>query len=200
LCRRTGIQLYLKGDRSYSDKSAIVKKAYPPGAHGGNYRQKVSEYGLQLREKQKVKYIYGLLEKQFRRTFAEAQRRKGMTGEVLLTLLERRLDNVVYRMGFAVSRPQARQLVTHGHVLLNGKKANTPSQLVDVDDVVSLKEKSRTSPHVVGAMESARRRGSLSWIQVDANNFSGKLVAEPKREELTQPPIQEQLIVEYYSR
>ena len=200
LCRQVGMQLFLKGDRSYSEKSAINKKSYPPGQHGGGYRQKISEFGTQLREKQKVKYIYGLLENQFRRVFAEAARKKGMTGENLLVLLERRLDNVVYRMGFASSRRQSRQLVTHGHVLLNGKKAGIPSQLVKEGDTVQIKEKSRGNVHVVSAMESSRRKGSLSWITVDNSNFSGTFATEPKREELTTPPIQEQLIVEFYSR
>lgn len=193
------MKLFLKGDRCYTDKCAIEKRGYPPGAHGSSYRQKQSEYGLQLREKQKVKRIYGLLEKQFRRLFAEASRKKGMTGENLLMLLERRLDNVVYRMGFAASRNEARQIVRHGHILLNDRKADIPSMLVKVNDVVSVREKSRQNAQIKTAMEAARRKGTTGWVEVDPAKLSGKVVAEPKREELTLP-MQEQLIVELYSR
>ncbi len=199
LCRREGLKLFLKGDRCYTDKCAIEKRAYPPGAHGASFRQKQSEYGLQLREKQKVKRIYGVLEKQFRRIFAEASRRGGITGENLLVLLEKRLDNVVFRMGFASSRNEARQVVRHGHIQLNGHKADIPSMLVRVEDVVSVREKSRKSPQIKNAMEAARRKGTTGWVEVDMNQFTGKIVAEPNREELTLP-IQEQLIVELYSR
>jgi small subunit ribosomal protein S4 len=167
--------------------------------HGSGFRQKISDFGQQLREKQKVRRIYGVLEKQFRRLVAEASRRKGMTGEVLLRLLEKRLDNVVYRIGFAASRSEARQIVRHGHILLNGKKASIPSMMVRVNDEISVREKSRGIPGIVGAMEAARRKGSASWLEVDAKAFTGKMVSEPKREELTLP-IQEQLIVELYSR
>lgn len=199
VCRREGLKLFLKGDRCYTDKCAIEKRAYPPGAHGSSYRQKQSEYGLQLREKQKVKRIYGLLEKQFRRLFAEASRKKGITGENLLVLLERRLDNVVYRMGFASSRNEARQIVRHGHILLNDHKADIPSMLVKVNDLVSVREKSRQNAQIKNAMEAARRKGTTGWVEVDPAKLSGKVVAEPKREELTLP-MQEQLIVELYSR
>lgn len=199
ICRREGLKLFLKGDRCYTDKCAIEKRAYPPGAHGSRYRQKQSEYGLQLREKQKVKRIYGLLEKQFRRLFVEASRKKGITGENLLILLERRLDNVVYRMGFASSRNEARQIVRHGHILLNGHKADIPSMLVNKDDVVTIREKSRQSGQIKNAMEAARRKGTTGWVEVDPAKFSGKIVADPRREEMTLP-MQEQLIVELYSR
>ena len=193
------MKLFLKGDRCYTDKCAIEKRSYPPGAHGSNFRQKQSEYGMQLREKQKVKRIYGILETQFRRVFKEASRKKGMTGENLLRILERRLDNVVYRMGFATSRTEARQIVRHGHVMLNGKKADIPSIMVNTNDEITIREKSRGNIQIKNAMEAARRKGTTSWVQVDANNFTGKIVAEPNREEITLP-IQEQLIVELYSR
>lgn len=198
-CRREGLKLFLKGDRCYTDKCAIEKRAFPPGVHGNSFRRKASEFGIQLREKQKVKRIYGMLEKQFRRFFAEASRRKGMTGENLLVLLERRLDNVVYRIGFASSRAEARQIVGHGHILLNGKKASIPSMMVRPEDVISVREKSRQNQSIVGAMEAAMRKGTTSWLEVDGKNLSAKVVSDPKREEITLP-IQEQLIVELYSR
>ena len=199
LCRREGMKLFLKGDRCFTDKCAIEKRSYPPGAHGSNFRQKQSEFGLQLREKQKVKRIYGMLEKQFRRFFAQASKKKGMTGENLLMLLEKRLDNVVYRMGFASSRNEARQIVRHGHIELNGKRADIPSMLVRVKDLVAVREKSRTISHIKNAMEAARRKGTTGWVEVDLAKFTGRIVAEPIREEMTLP-IQEQLIVELYSR
>ena len=198
-CRREGLKLFLKGDRCYTDKCAIEKRSYPPGAHGSSFRRKVSEYGIQLREKQKVKRLYGLLEKQFRRLFKEASRRKGMTGENLLILLENRLDNVVYRAGFAASRAEARQVVGHGHILVNGKKASIPSMRMRPEDVIAVREKSRKNVQINSALEAALRKGPISWLDVDAKNFSAKVVSDPKREELTLP-IQEQLIVELYSR
>ncbi|HKI99843.1 MAG TPA: 30S ribosomal protein S4 [bacterium] len=198
-CRREGVKLFLKGDRCYTDKCAIEKRSYPPGQHGSSFRRKVSEFGQQLREKQKVKRIYGMLEKQFKRFFDEAYRRKGMTGEQLLRLLELRLDNAVYRVGFASSRAEARQFVKHGHIRVNGKKATIPSMQVRVDDEISVREKSRKIPQVVSAIEASLRKGTTSWLQVDAKNFTAKVVSEPKREEITLP-IQEQLIVELYSR
>ena len=199
LCRREGMKLFLKGDRCFTDKCAIEKRSYPPGAHGSSFRQKQSEYGLQLREKQKVKRIYGMLEKQFRRFFTQASKKKGMTGENLLLLLEKRLDNVVFRMGFASSRNEARQIVRHGHIELNGRRADIPSMLVRVKDQVAVREKSRTNPHIKNAMEAARRKGTTGWVEVDSEKFIGRIVAEPIREEMTLP-IQEQLIVELYSR
>lgn len=198
-CRREGMKLFLKGDRCYTDKCAIEKRAYPPGAHGSGFRQKQSEFGNQLREKQKVKRIYGVLERQFRRIFSKAARKRGITGENLLMLLERRLDNVVYRMGFAASRNEARQFVRHGHVRVNGKKATIPSMVLRLEDEVSIKEKSRTNQRILSAIEASRRKGTTSWIQVDPEKFVGKVVADPKREEITLP-INEQQIVELYSR
>ncbi|MCH8843220.1 MAG: 30S ribosomal protein S4 [SAR324 cluster bacterium] len=198
-CRREGLKLFLKGDRCFTDKCAIEKRAFPPGAHGSSFRHKQSEYGSQLREKQKVKRIYGVLEKQFRRTLTEAARRKGLTGENLLMLLEKRLDNVVYRMGFAASRNEARQIVRHGHILLNGKKASIPSIQVNLNDTVSVRDKSRKHPQILSALEAARRKGTTKWVEVDLNEFTGKMMSDPKRDDLTLP-IQEQLIVELYSR
>ena len=193
------MKLFLKGDRCYTDKCAIEKRSYPPGVHGSGFRQKQSEFGNQLREKQKVKRIYGMLEKQFRRIFTEAARRRGMTGENLLQLLESRLDNVVYRMGFASSRSEARQLVRHGHIQVNGHKANIPSMQLKVNDEITVRERSRKIQQIKNAIEAARRKGTSSWIEIDPDNFKGKIVAEPKRDEITLP-IQEQQIVELYSR
>lgn len=199
LCRREGMKLYLKGDRCFTDKCAIERRAYPPGAHGSSFRQKQSEYGGQLREKQKVRRMYGVLESQFRRLFDEASRRRGRTGENLLMLLERRLDNVVYRMGFAASRNEARQVVRHGHVTVNGHKASIPSMQIKVNDVVAVREKSRSHPGIQAAVEAARRKGTTGWVDVDMNKLTGTVMADPKREDLTLP-IEEQLIVELYSR
>ena len=199
LCRREGEKLFLKGDRCFTDKCGIEKRSYPPGMHGQGFRGKMSEYGVQLREKQKVKRIYGLLEKQFRRVFFEADRRKGMTGENLLVLLERRLDNLVYRMGYATSRNEARQVVNHGHIEVNGRRADIASMLLKTGDVISVREKSRENTQIKAAAEAAQRKGTMSWVEVDWKKLSGKLLADPKREELTLP-INEQLIVELYSR
>ena len=167
LCRRENLKLFLKGERCYTDKCAIERRNYPPGQHG-QARKKFSEYSIQLREKQKVKRMYGLLEKQFRRTFAEAARTKGITGETLLVLLERRLDNVTYRLGFAGSRAEARTLVRHGHILVNGKKVNIPSYSVRVGDVISVKEPSRQMTRVLSAMEGSQRRSVPDWAEVDS--------------------------------
>lgn len=199
LCRREGMKLFLKGDRCYTDKCAIEKRSFPPGQHGSSFRRKISEFGQQLREKQKVRRIYGMLERQFSKFFKEANRRPGMTGQNLLRLLELRLDNAVYRVGFASSRAEARQIVTHGHIRINGKKATIPSMQVRLNDEISVREKSRKIPQIVSAMEAALRKGTSGWLQIDAKNFSAKVVSEPKREEITLP-IQEQLIVELYSR
>jgi len=192
------LKLFLKGERCYTDKCAIERRNYPPGQHGQG-RPKFSEYSIQLREKQKVKRMYGLLEKQFRRTFAEASRTKGITGETLLVLLERRLDNVVYRLGFATSRAEARTLVRHGHVLVNGKKVNIPSYTVRAGDVVSVKEPSRQLGRVQSAMEGAQRRGVPDWAEVDRDTCSGKIKILPTRSDVTMP-INEKLIVELYSK
>lgn len=198
LCRREGMKLFLKGERCYTDKCAIERRNYPPGQHGQG-RPKFSEYSIQLREKQKVKRIYGLLEKQFRRTFAHANRIKGITGETLLTLLERRLDNVAYRLGFASSRAEARTLVRHGHILVNGRKTNIPSYTVRAGDVISVKERSRQLGRVVAAMEGAQRRGVPDWAEVDREAVSGRIKILPARGDITMP-INEKLIVELYSK
>ena len=199
LCRRENLKLFLKGDRCYGDKCAFERRPYAPGQHGQRRAGKYSDYRVQLREKQKVKRIYGLLEKQFRGYYFRAERQKGITGTNLLILLESRLDNIVYRMGFSSSRNQARQLVMHNHFLVNGKEVNIPSYQVKAGDVIEVKEKSRNIPQILEAMETFVRRGIPNWIQVDKDKFKGVLVSLPNREELTMP-IQEQLIIELYSK
>lgn len=198
LCRRENMKLYLKGDRCYSDKCAFERRGYPPGQHGQG-RAKFSSYGVQLREKQKVKRMYGLLEKQFRNFFAKAERKKGITGTNLLIFLERRLDNMIYRLGFANSRNEARQLVLHGHFSVKGHKVNIPSYLVDVGDVIELREKSRKVAKIGESLEAVARRGVPAWLELDKENYRGRIVALPSREDLTMP-IREQLIVELYSK
>jgi small subunit ribosomal protein S4 len=198
LCRRENMELYLKGDRCYTDKCAIKRRNYPPGQHG-QARVKISSYGVQLREKQKVRRIYGLLEKQFRSYFAEADRLKGVTGENLLSLLERRLDNVVYRLGFASSRIESRQLVRHGHFTLNGRKVNIPSIQLKLSDVIELREKSKKIASINDSLEAVVRRGIPQWLELDRDAFKGSLKGLPVREDIT-TPIQEQLIVELYSK
>lgn len=198
LCRRENLKLFLKGERCYTDKCAIERRNYPPGEHGQG-RPKFSAYSIQLREKQKVKRMYGLLENQFRRTFAQAARTKGITGETLLVLLERRLDNVAYRLGFASSRAEARTLVRHGHILVNGKKVNIPSYFVRAGDVVSVRERSRQMARVLTAMEGAQRRGVPEWAELDRDACSGKIRLLPTRSDVTMP-INEKLIVELYSK
>jgi small subunit ribosomal protein S4 len=199
LCRRENLKLFLKGDRCYGDKCAFERRPYAPGQHGQRRGGKLSDYKLQLREKQKVKRIYGLLEKQFRLTYQRAEKRKGITGTNLLILLECRLDNMVYRMGFASSRNQARQLVRHGHFVVNGRKVNIPSYQVKVGDEIQVKEASRKIAYISEAMETIVRRGIPNWVEVDKENFKGTLKALPNREDLTMP-IQEQLIIELYSK
>lgn len=199
VCRREGLKLFLKGQRCYKEKCAIERREYPPGQHGQRRRGKISEYGTQLREKQKVKRLYGLLERQFRGTFARASRAKGITGETLLSLLERRLDNMVYRMGFCSSRPEARQFVLHGHFLVNGKKVTIPSYSVKEGDEIALREKSRQIPQVLESLEAVDRRGLPSWLEMDKGKFIGRVKTLPSREELTLP-VREQLIVELYSK
>jgi small subunit ribosomal protein S4 len=198
LCRRENLKLFLKGERCYTDKCAIERRNYPPGQHGQG-RPKFSEYSIQLREKQKVKRMYGLLENQFRRTFARASREKGITGEALLVLLERRLDNVTYRLGFASSRAEARLLVRHGHILVNGKRVDVPSYSVRVGDVVSVREQSRQMARVLTALEGAQRRGVPDWAELDRDAFSGRIKLMPSRSDITMP-INEKLIVELYSK
>lgn len=199
LCRRENLKLFLKGDRCYGDKCAFERRPYPPGQHGQRRGQKFSDYKLQLREKQKVKRIYGVLEKQFRGYYYRAEKQKGITGTNLLTLLECRLDNVVYRMGFASSRKQARQLIRHNHFLVNDRKVSIPSFQVKISDVIQLKEGSRKMPAISEALETVVRRGIPEWMEADKENFKGILKGLPKREDLTMP-IQEQLIVELYSK
>ena len=198
LCRREGIELYLKGDRCFTDKCAIKRRGYPPGQHGQR-RPKHSDYGVQLREKQKAKRIYGILEKQFRTYFEKADRMKGKTGDNLLILLERRLDNVVYKLGFTQTRRESRQVVRHGHFLVNGRKVNIPSFLVKAGDVVELREKSRKIPSVNEALDAVVRKGIPAWLELDRGNFRGSVKAIPSRADI-QEPIQEQLIVELYSK
>jgi len=198
-CRREGLKLFLKAERCYTDKCSFERNQYPPGQHGQNRRLRVSEYGQQLREKQKVKRIYGLAEKQFRAYYVEAARRKGNTGETLLALLENRLDNTVLRLGFAGSRAEARQVVRHGHVLINGRKLDIPSYQMRTGDVVSIREKSRSQQRLIDALERAAGRPQMSWLELNTTNWEGKVLTWPVRTELTLP-IQENLIVELYSR
>ncbi len=198
LCRREGTKLFLKGDRCFSEKCGVDRRGYPPGQHGQG-RGRFSDYGVQLREKQKVKRMYGLLEKQFRRTMERASRMRGMAGENLLVLLERRLDNVVFRLGFATSRAEARQLVKHGHFLVDGRKATIPSMLLRPGSVVSLREKSRQVARIVSALDALEGKSIPAWLELDKENFQGTVKALPTREDITMP-IQEQLIVELYSR
>ena len=199
LCRRENLKLFLKGDRCFGDKCAFERRPYAPGQHGQRRSGKISDYQLQLREKQKVKRIYGALEGQFRRYYFQAEKQKGITGTNLLLLLECRLDNVVYRMGFSSSRKQARQLVRQNHFLLNGGKVNIPSYQVKTGDIVEVKEKSRKVKVILDAMETVVRRGVPSWMVIESDKFKGTLTAVPNREDLTMP-IQEQLIVELYSK
>lgn len=198
-CRREKLKLFLKGERCFSDKCAFERRSYAPGQHGQARVRKSSDYAVQLREKQKVRRIYGILEDQFRRYFFMADRKKGVTGENLLQLLERRLDNTIYRLGFANSRNQARQLVRHNHIMINGKKVNIPSYLVNVGEEITLKEKSQKNQAVNESIEAVARRGVPSWLTADHTNYKGTVKTMPVREELTLP-IQEQLVVELYSK
>ncbi|BCR04067.1 30S ribosomal protein S4 [Desulfuromonas versatilis] len=199
LCRRENMKLFLKGDRCHTDKCAVERRNYAPGQHGQG-RIKVSDYGTQLREKQRVKRTYGLLEKQFRGYFAKADRMKGVTGENLLVLLERRLDSMIYRLGFATSRSEARSLVRQGHFLVNGRKVNVPSYLVRPGDTVELREKSRQVARINEALDGVMRRGIPSWVELDRAAFKGTVKTLPVREEMTTPVFQEHLIVELYSK
>lgn len=198
-CRREKLKLFLKGDRCYSDKCAFERRSFAPGQHGQARMRKVSDYAIQLREKQKVRRIYGMLEGQFRKYFEIAERIKGVTGENLLMLLESRLDNVIYRLGYAHSRNQGRQLVRHNHIQVNGRKVNIPSFRVSVNDVITLKEKSRGVGAINESLEAVVRRGVPSWLELDKENYKGTVKALPSRQEITMP-IQEQLIVELYSK
>jgi len=198
ICRREGEKLFLKGDRCYTEKCAIDRRKYPPGQHGQGFR-KLSDYGIQLREKQKVRKTYGLLERKFRRYFQEAERKKGITGEVLLQLLESRLDNIVYRMGFTSNRRKARQLVNHGHFLVNGKRVTLPSYETKAGDTVEVDESSRDIPEILDSLSKAEHRGIPAWVEIDSGNMKGKILNIPSREEI-QLPVKEQLIVELYSK
>lgn len=193
------MKLFLKGDRCFKEKCAIERRSYPPGQHGGRRRRRDLGYGLQLREKQKVKRIYGVLERQFRTYFKEADRKKGITGENLLVMLERRLDNVVYSLGFASSRAQARQFVRHGHVMVDDRKISIPSARVRAGQKVSIKDKSRKNDFIRASVETARGRGVPEWLELDADQFAGQVLRLPARDDI-KLPIQEQLIVELYSR
>jgi small subunit ribosomal protein S4 len=199
LCRREGTKLFLKAERCYTDKCGITRRSYPPGQHG-QARIKHSEYSLQLREKQKIKRVYGVLEGQFRGYFEKAERMKGITGDNLLQLLERRLDNVVQRMGFAGAKKEARQLVRHGHMLVNGKKVNIPSYLLKAGDVVELREKSRGIGQIQQTLAAIEKRGFPAWLEMDKTAFRGKVLALPARDECTLPTVKEQLVVELYSK
>lgn len=198
LCRRENLKLFLKGERCYTDKCAFERRQYPPGQHGQG-RTKFSSYGEQLREKQKVKRVYGLLEKQFRLTFNRAARKRGVTGDNLIAILESRFDNMVYRLGFAASRNDARQLIRHGHFTVNGTKVNIPSSILKPGDVVQPREKSLKIEKIKESVETAKQRGVPAWLEIDVEKFEGKVIALPKREEITMP-MNEQLIVELYSR
>ena len=198
LCRREGMKLFLKGDRCFKEKCAFDRRGYAPGQHGRR-RSKIQGYGIQLREKQKVKRMYGVLESQFRNYFAKAAKTKGITGANLLQMLERRLDNVVYRLGFASSRSMARQLVAHGHIQVNGRKASVPSSLVAPGAVVTLREKSRKNEQVKICLDTAKGRGVPGWLELDADQFQGTIKQLPARDDIVMP-IQEQLIVELYSK
>jgi small subunit ribosomal protein S4 len=200
LCRREGMKLFLKGARCYTEKCAIEKRNFVPGQHGQSRRPKMAGYGIQLREKQKMKRTYGLLEKQFRNYFEKAERGKGPTGSNLLVLLERRLDNVVYRAGIASSRAQARQLVLHGHVRINGKKVNIPSYLVTVGEEIVLKDDMHQNAMVLEARSLSQSQGAANWLEIDRENLRARVLAMPKRENVQTPPMNEQLIVELYSK
>ena len=199
LCRREGMKLFLKGERCYTDKCSVTRRPYPPGQHGQG-RVKLTEFAVRLREKQKVRRIYGVLERQFRGYYFDAAKRKGRTGEQMLGLIESRLDNVVHRLGFASSRNEARQLVKHSHILVNGKRVNIPSFLLKAGDKVEVRQKSREIKFIAAALAQVERRPALSWLDLDKGNFAGTFKGLPVREELNEPPIREQYIVEYYSR
>ena len=200
LCRREGMKLFLKGERCYSEKCAIEKRNFIPGQHGKDRKQKIVGYGLQLREKQKTRRVYGMLETQFRNTFEKATKMDGITGHNLMFLLERRLDNVVYRMGFGTSRPQSRQVVRHGHIQVNGRKVNIPSFVVKPGDVVEVREKSRNNAAILAARDATAHQPSPNWLEVDREALKAKVLGHPKREDLVQIQINDQMIVELYSK
>jgi small subunit ribosomal protein S4 len=200
LCRREGMKLFLKGERCHTEKCAIEKRNFAPGQHGKDRKPKLVGYGLQLREKQRARRYYGLLEGQFRNLFEKAFATKGVTGEHLLNSLERRLDNVVYRMGFGTSRNQARQLVRHGHLTINGRKVNIPSYEVKPNDVIEVRESSKNNPTILSARDATAHAPSPNWLEVDRENLKARVLAQPKREDLVQIQLNEQLIVELYSK
>ena len=199
-CRREGMKLFLKGERCYSEKCAIEKRNFIPGQHGKDRKQKIVGYVLQFREKQKARRVYGLLETQFRNTFEKAVKMDGITGHNLLFLLERRLDNVVFRMGFGTSRPQSRQIVRHGHIQVNGRKVNIPSFVVRPGDVVEVREKSKNNAAVLAARDATAHQPSPNWLEVDREALKAKVLGHPKREDLVQIQINDQMIVELYSK
>ena len=199
LCRREGMKLFLKGERCYTEKCAVTRRPYPPGQHG-QARIKLSEYAVRLREKQKVRRIYGVLERQFQKYYATAARTKGRTGEEMLGMLESRLDNVVHRLGFAFTRSQARQIVKHNHVLVNGKRVNIPSYVMSAGDKIEIREKSRAMKEIVASLAQTEKRPQLTWLELDKTNFTGTFKGAPVRDEMNEPQIREQLVVEYYSR
>ncbi len=200
LCRRDGMKLFLKGARCFSDKCAIEKRNFPPGQHGKDRKPKIVGYGLQLREKQKAKRYYGVPEIQFRNLFEKAARQKGVTGENLLSMLERRLDNIVHKIGFGTSRAMARQLVRHGHIAINGKKVDIPSYIVRPNDVISVRDKSKENAAIQGALDATAHVPSPAWIEVNREALSARVQSNPKREDLVQIKLEEQLIVELYSK
>ena len=200
LCRRDGVKLFLKGERCHTEKCAIEKRNFPPGQHGKDRRAKIVGYGLQLREKQKARRIYGVLERQFRKTFEAASHMKGITGENLMSLLERRLDNVVHRMGFGTSRPQARQIVRHGHIQVNGRKVNIPSFVVKPNDVIEIREKSKKNSTVLAARDATAHSPAPNWLEVDRENLKARVMSVPQRADLVQIQVNDQMIVELYSK
>lgn len=199
-CRREGMKLFLKGERCHTEKCAIEKRNVPPGQHGKDRKPKVSGYGLQLREKQRAKRYYGVLETQFRNLFEKAAKMPGVTGDNMINMLERRLDNVIFRLGFGTSRNQARQIVRHGHILVNGRKCNIPSMLVRLNDEISVAEKSKANPSILHAREATAHAPAPNWLDVDRENLKARVVSSPKREDLVQIQLNEQLIVELYNK
>lgn len=199
LCRREGMKLFLKGERCYSEKCSYTRRAYPPGQHG-QARIKLSEYAIRLREKQKMRRIYGILERQFQKYYFEASRRKGRTGEEMISILESRLDNVVHRLGFASTRAESRQLVKHNHVLVNGKRVNIPSYMLKPGDKIEIRQASRAINGIVASLAQVEKRPMMTWVELDKANFAGVFKGVPVRDELNEPPMREQLVVEYYSR
>ncbi|MBM3724610.1 MAG: 30S ribosomal protein S4 [Acidobacteria bacterium] len=199
-CRREAMKLFLKGERCHTEKCAIEKRNFVPGQHGKDRKAKIQGYGLQLREKQKARRYYGLLERQFRNLFEKAAQMKGVTGENLINMLERRLDNVIYRLGFGTSRSQARQVVRHGHITVNGRKVNIPSFQVKLNDVIEVAEKSRQNPAILAARDATAHQPTPAWLEVDRDNLRAKVLTQPKRSDLVQIQLNEQLIVELYSK